>query len=167
MEQRPISVTIFGILNIFFGLLAIVTVLFSSVFSSMGSANPMMRQLNENSAYATWMTISRPLNGLGAVAMIAGGIGLLFLQNWARILSIIYGVFSIVMVIVGGVVMLNVFMSLMAHASGPATMPMMVGMMFGSVIGIFFGMAYPVLLIFFMNRPKVVAAFKPPIPPLA
>jgi hypothetical protein len=164
MQERPMSVTIFGILNICFGLLGVVGLLFSSVLMSAKTAggNPMLKQMFENPSYIAWMKISIPLGGLCSIALLTGGIGLLFLQNWARLLSIAYGIVAILSGLIGGAVMLNVAMSMLAHgsqgASGLAMIITLVSTFFGMVIGL----VYPVLLIIFMTRRKVVAAFGPP-----
>jgi hypothetical protein len=166
MQQRPVSVMIFGILNIGFGLLGIISLLVSWVFvSHMNTAgNPILQQMQDNPSYAAWMKISMPLGGIAHVLLLVAGIGLLLLQNWARIVSIGYGIYAIIGCIVGGVVMLNVFGTIMSHnarsSSGIMMMAPMIGVMFGMVIGL----VYPILLIIFMTRPKAVAAFSPAQP---
>jgi len=162
MQKRPISVTIFGILNIGFALLGLVGLLFSMfVMSHMGSAgNPFLEQMQENSLYSTWMKISVPLGGIFSVLLLAAGIGLLMLQNWARIISIGYGIYSILGCIVGGFVMVKIVTSIMSHNSnGPGGMMAIIPML-GGVFGMVIGLAYPILLIIFMTRPNVVTAFK-------
>lgn len=166
MQQRPISVMIFGILNIGFGMLGLVSLLVSMVFMSHMNAagNPILQKMNENPQYVAWTKISFPLGGIASIVVLAAGIGLLLLQNWARIASIGYGIYTILGCLVGSIVMINVFSTIMPHnANGPAGIVMMAPM-----IGAFFGMAlslvYPILLIIFMTRPKVVAACSPAQP---
>jgi hypothetical protein len=144
------SVTIFGILNIGFGLLDLLVTLFSIfVLPKMGmSANPALIQMHEN----LWTKITTPTDGIAAVALLAAGVGLLLLQGWARTVSIIYGVYTILVTIVGVVVTLG----------GDTSGFMKIGSLFGAMVSL----VYPVLLIIFMMRPKVVAAFKP-APPVA
>ena len=91
-----------------------------------------------------------PLVGIAAVVLLAAGIGLLLSQNWARIVSIIDGVYSIVTCIVGGIMTLN---------SGTSGMMMIVSL-FATIVSL----VYPILLIIFMTRPKIIAAFGPAKP---
>ena len=147
MQQRPISVTIFGILNIGFGFFDLLVTLFSMVvLPRMNMATPLLKQMHESD----WTRITAPLDGLAAVALVAAGIGLLLSQNWARIVSIIDGIYSILSCIVGGIVTLN---------SGAPGIMMIV-----SLIVTIGSLVYPVLLILFMTRPNVVAALKPAPP---
>jgi hypothetical protein len=147
MQQRPISVTIFGILNIGFGFLDLFVTLFSMfVLPRMNMATPLLKQMHDN----YWTKITMPLDGIAAVALLAAGIGLLLSQNWARIVSIIDGIYSILSCIVGGIV------TLMSDTSGI--------MMIVSLMATVGSLVYPILLIIFMTRPNVVAALKPAQP---
>jgi uncharacterized protein with PQ loop repeat len=166
MQQRPISVTIFGILNIGFAVFNMLGLLLSMVVLSRTNvaANPFLKEMYDNPQYVAWMKISMPLSGIASVILLAAGIGLLLLQNWARIVSIGYGVYTIAVGIVGGFVMLNVFAAILRHHSGSALGIMLIGSLIGSVIGMVFTLVYPILLIIFMTRPNVVAALKPAQP---
>ena len=147
MQERPISVTIFGILNIGFGFFDLFITLFSMfVLPRMNVATPMLKQMNDNH----WTKITTPLDGIAAVVLLAAGIGLLLSQNWARIVSIIDGIYSILSCIVGGIV------TLMSDTSGI--------MMIVSLMATVGSLVYPILLIIFMTRPNVVAALKPAQP---
>jgi hypothetical protein len=147
MQQRPISVTIFGILNIGFGFFDLFITLFSMfVVPRMNMAAPLLIQMNDN----PWTRITMPLDGIAAVALSAAGIGLLLSQNWARIVSIIDGIYSILSCVVGGIVTLN---------SGTSGIMIIV-----SLIATVGSLVYPILLIIFMTRPKVAAAFGPAQP---
>jgi hypothetical protein len=162
------SVTIFGILNIGFAALGLVGLLFSAVILSHTDAakNPMLKEMYDNPAYAAWMKISMPLSGIVSVVLLAAGIGLLLLKNWARIASIAYGIYAILGCLVGGVLMLNVIVPIISHNSGGPERMIMIFTMIGSVGGMVLGLVYPILLIIFMTRPKIIAAFGPP-PPVA
>jgi hypothetical protein len=148
MRQRPIAATIFGILNIGFGVLDLVVTLFSMiVLPRMNMAgNAILKQMQEDA----WTKITMPLDGIAAVALLAAGIGLLLLQNWARILSMIYAVYSILVGIVGCIVKLN---------SGTSGIMMVLTLIGGMV-----NLVYPILLVIFMMKPNVVAALKPAPP---
>src|ERR1035441_3398676 len=80
MRQRPVSVTIFGILNIGFGMLNAVSLLISMVVLSRTNmaGNPILKQLYDNPQYVAWTKISMPLGGIAAVVLLAAGIGFVF-----------------------------------------------------------------------------------------
>ena len=166
MQQRPISVTIFGILNIGFAVFGMLGMLLSMAVLSRSNvaANPIMKEMYENPNYIAWMKISLPLGSIVSVILLAAGIGLLLLQNWARIVSIGYGVYAILAGIAGGLVMLNICVSMMHNNSGGASGMGALFAMFGSIFGMVIGLVYPILLIIFMTRPKIVAAFGPAQP---
>lgn len=166
MRERPVSVMVFGILNIGFALLGMVGALVSVfVLSRVHThSNPFLDQMHNNPLYQTWMSISMPLGGIVSVALLAAGIGLLMLQNWARIVSIVYGIYSIVAGLIGLGVTFSVFMSIFSQSNNPSMKGTMIAVMFGGVFGGAIGLAYPVLLLIFMTRPRVIAAFRPEQP---
>jgi hypothetical protein len=107
--RRPTSVTVFGILNIVFSAFGFFGVLATVVMLGMAGTNPDNPALNSNPvlqliqnspAYATWLKFSMGLTIIFSGALLAAGIGLLNLLSWARILSMIYGVFAIIMTVV-------------------------------------------------------------------
>jgi hypothetical protein len=163
--QRPTAVTVFGILNIIFAALGIFGVLASvMLFMAVGtgSNNPVIQLIHDSPDYAAWMKVSIVLGLLVSVAWLAAGIGLLKLMPWARTLSIICAMYSLVMVVVGGVVNYIYLIQPMLQQAQQKQGPESAGAIGGAVGGMFgscFGLIYPVLLIFMM-RPNVVAAFR-------
>ena len=168
--QRPTTVTVFGILNIAFAILGVFGIFasFALLSASAMSNNPVVTIIRDNPAYAAWMKISIPLGILSCVLLLAAGIGLLLLKEWGRKLSIAYAIYAIVFGIAGTV--LNfVFLTrpMLERASqqqGPEAAGAMGGAIGGSVGGCF-GLIYPILLLIFMMRPNVKAAFRPFDPP--
>ena len=104
--QRPTSVTVFGILNIVFAAFGVLGLIASIALFFMpgNSNNPVIKIMNENPAYATWLKVCIPLGLLSCTALLAAGIGLLRLKPWARKLSIGYAIYAIVFGILGMVV---------------------------------------------------------------
>jgi hypothetical protein len=174
LMERPTTVTVFGILNIVFavlgvfGIFASIALLAAGANSSATSANPMVNIMRENPAFATWMKISIPLGFLTCIALLIAGIGLLKMKDWARQLSIGYSVFAIVSGLVGMVLtyvwVTRPILDRMSGAQGPEAAGAIGGAV-GGVIGGCFSLIYPIVLLIFMMRPKVVAAFRPATPP--
>jgi len=175
MQQRPASIKIFGILNIVFAAWGVVGLLGSAVllFASHDSNNPVIKIMHDNPGYAAWLKISF-LQGIPVCAVLAAaGIGLLLLKPWARMLSIVYGIYAIVFGIFG-TVMNTIFLVLpMLHQAqgknGPEAAGA-IGAAIGGSLGGCIGLIYPVLLLIFMTRPNVVDAFRagaqlPAVPP--
>lgn len=110
------------------------------------------------------MKMAIPLGFLACGVSVVAGIGLLRLKNWARILSIGYAIYAIVSGILG--VMINYFfimhplMKQAAQKQGPEVIGL-IAVAIGGTVGGCFGMIYPVVLLIFMTRSKVVAAFRP------
>ena len=61
-EERPVSVMIFGILNIGWAMLSLVGLLISSVMMAhMGASNPVVQQMHDNPTFAAWTNIMKPV----------------------------------------------------------------------------------------------------------
>jgi serine/threonine protein kinase len=160
--QRPTSVTVFGILNIGFAVLGVFGLIVTSViFMVVGGL------LHQSPPFVIWFYVTIPLGLLSRTAELVAGIGLLGLRPWARTLSIVYAIYAIVInifdMIIGPFISLAPLLAQQQHADARAAAvmdPLVVGVL-GMVIG-FFRLIYPVLLLLFMTRPKMVAAFHPP-----
>src|SRR5438105_8749554 len=92
--RRPVSVTVLGVLNMLFGMLGMLAILISATAlliepGSLGSAG------------SPKSTIRLGFGVLSCVVLLVSGVGLLGMKAWARKLSIVYAVFSIVVSIAG------------------------------------------------------------------
>lgn len=159
--QRPTSVTVFGILNIVFalwggiGLVASSFILYSGAFETVDL-------LPDSSIDEGLNLFGLAAGGLGGIALLVSGIGLLQMRPWGRQLAIAYAVLT-VLVVVGMTAINGIFVlrPLLAEMDAPAT-PEEMGARFGAiggVIGSCAGLIYPGLLWYFMTRPPIVAAF--------
>src|SRR2546426_936613 len=168
--QRPASVTVFGILNIVFAVFGLFGIFATVALFSLTeqSNNPVVRIVRENPSYAGWLKVSIPLGLLGCAALLAAGIGLLRLRPWGRKLSLAYAIYAIVLGAVGMVMnfifLLRPMFEEAAQKQGPEAAGAIGGAVGGSIGGCV-GLIYPVLLLIFMTRPNVVAAFQPAAPP--
>jgi hypothetical protein len=179
MRERPVSVTIFGILNIGFGLLGLGSALLSLLFggsnfpASMPSLGPYLSNvlmvwnaIVTDPSYVVWSRITGPLDVAASLALIAAGIGLLLLQNWSRLVSIGYSIYSIVSAVLNLAVMFVVLHRLLAGALN-ASARAQAAILLAAVLGAALTLVYPALLIFFLTRPRAVLACRrePASPP--
>jgi NADH:ubiquinone oxidoreductase subunit 3 (subunit A) len=169
MNQRPISTLIFGILNIGLGLLKLLWPLVAAAMARLKlSSHSSMAALQSDPTIAALSKFNMWASVVLGLALLAFGIGLLLLQNWARIGSIVYAVIAIVFVLVGSVAgwpfMKRLVQQVAMQAPGaPLGLLEGVGMLL-FVLVIMFGLAYPVLLLFFMTRSNVIEACRPQQP---
>jgi len=170
MRERPISITIFGILNIGMGVLGLGGALLSVLFQDLGSsaASPsvnsifaFMATLNQHPIYILWNKITIPLNAAASLLLAAAGIGLLLLKNWARLASIAFGFYKIIVAFLNGAVFYLALRDILANAMQETGPPLVIILIATGLVGVILTLVYPVLLIYFMMRPKVVQAFQP------
>ena len=165
--QRPTALTVFGILNIVFAVLGLLGVVASvMLFFAVEnvSSNPVVQIIHNNPTYAGWMKISIGLGLPAAGALLAAGIGLLQIKPWARILSIVYAIYAVVMLMISTVInyfcLLQPMLQAAQEKQGPEAAAA-IGGAIGGTFGSCFGLIYPVVLLIFMTRPKLVAVFQP------
>jgi len=169
--QRPTVVTVFGILNIGFAALGLIgaaaTLLMFRFLPAAG--NPVLQLMNENALLKAWTDASLLLGVVASFFLLAAGIGLLMMRNWARVLSLAYGIYAILSGVIGTVLTLVLLCKPLLDTAGKHRGPETVAAVGGAVGGTVGGcisLIYPILLIIFMTRPRVVAAFKTPsLPP--
>jgi hypothetical protein len=172
--QRPVAVTIFGILNIGFGAMGLLGAFMSGMFENMGAmaSNPQlnsivafMETLHKDPGYILWQKISMPLEIAACLILMAAGVGLLRLKSWGRLTSIGYAVYKILFSIIVVFVLYHALHGLLEEtlrqASGPVRAALMVGTPLVGGVALVLSLAYPALLLFFLTRPKIVAAFAP------
>lgn len=147
VQTTPVAVTVFGILNIVFGGMGLLTMPVALIFTFA------MPQTRQSGAYVVW-TVSAFLIGLVCTTLlIAFGIGLLKLRSWGRKGALAYGCFAVIWGIIGMIVNVGLVGS---GAYGSRTNPEV-----QTVMLIFFGLLgliYPICLIIFMRRPNVINA---------
>ncbi|HMP83221.1 MAG TPA: hypothetical protein PKA41_11020 [Verrucomicrobiota bacterium] len=168
--QRPQIVTIFGILNIAFGILGILGALgMLAMFLFLeNTEHPMLKAMRESIDYANTSQMNVPLALLSSGLVIMAGIGLLKFKEWGRRLSILYSAVAIVIGVshIAANHLWHVVptFDVTTHQKGSVRMGGVSGKISGDM-GILFGLIYPVFLLVIMTRPKLVSAFHPAKPP--
>jgi hypothetical protein len=104
------------------------------------------------------------LGFVATIVLIVAGVGLLQSKAWARAASVWYGVYAIVLGIVGFIVnavfLFGPLLAMAKQETGPAAAGA-IGGIAGGVFGGCIGLVYPTLVLIFMTRPHVVAWFDP------
>ncbi len=173
MRERPVSVTRFGILNLGFGVLGLIWALLSKLLEGFDSAHggaslspyfatmtAIWDAISKDPAFAVWNQISVPLDLAAGVALTAAGIGLLLLKNWSRLISNGWAVYTILSVFVNLAVLFVALHRELAGALHSSTTGDVALLLALAAIGAVLTLVYPVLLLYFMARPKVVQAFQ-------
>lgn len=172
--KRPTSVTVFGILSIGFSILNLIGLVFSllTMGRSTGMPNPMLEITRDQPVYAAWFKFSVGLGFVSSILLLVCGIGLLKLKPWARTVVVYYAIASIVLTLLGGFInhiyVTKPLLEKASRAQGPEKVAYLGGA-YGGLVGVFFGIVYNSLFLFYMTRPKVQAAFESPVydaPPL-
>jgi len=170
MQQRPISITVFGVLNIGYAAWKILGLLLTAVMMRMKlPGNSPLAAMKMDPFLTTWGHINMAITVVFGIVLIASGIGLLLLRNWARILAVVYSVLELILVLVGGVISYPMVMKSIATTQVPGAPAGLIGAVaqFSFVMGIALSLAYPALLLIFMTRPKIIEAFHWPGSPQA
>lgn len=167
VSAKPVSLTVFGIINIVWGLMSLCGFGWTAVqMAIMGSQpqefrDPTLEMMETNTTYFAFMVTSMGLGFFAAIALIAGGIGLLNGKPYGRTLSIVYAAYAILFGIIG-IVFNLLFMvePTMAQieeiAQGPERTAAMAGII-GAFVGFgICGMIYPIVLLIFMMRGPIV-----------
>lgn len=164
-EQRPTSVTVFGILNIVMGLLGLCGLGFSGLYMFLQSnptlnlpPNPVFEIMRTSTGYFGFMVVSTVLGLLFTIVLIVAGIQLLMGKQSGRKLSIVYAIYAILGAIAGMIA--NIVFVFGPMLNDPNGNPAMIGGIVGGIVGGMVGLMYPVVLWFFMTRPYVIAALK-------
>ncbi len=182
--NRPTAVTVFGVLNLVFGGFGLLCVPLQTL--STLAMMPGLQQMNENMGmeYPMLDVLDSPMYRMvmiaylvmtlaGAIALVAGGIGLLKLRPWGRTLSILYGGFKVVAVPIVAVVNYVAITRPMLEQMPTQAMPFAsftsATSTISAVLGCCFQMAYPIILLIFMFTRSVRGAFQQsqiaPLPP--
>ena len=170
--ERPKSIRVFGVLNIIFGAWGVLGGLCGIASQGMLATmrrdpnfrNPVLDQMDKVPWLRAWTMVSLGLGLIAAIVLIVAGVGLLQTKRWGRTLSVAYSIYglcsTVVGAIIGAVYLWAPLLSQIEHAQGPEVAGA-IGGIAGGVIGSCFGILYCALLLYFMTRPLVVAAFDP------
>lgn len=161
---RPASLTVFGVLNIVFGVVGICgsaassAMFFVEMPSDPGIPNPALDLMKSDTTYRLVMQAMLAIGVVFSLVLIAAGVGLLRSKAWGRTLSIAYGWYGLVGVVAALVVnWIYLVQPMLANLNkaggdvGPAEAGAIGGAV-GGLAGGCVGVIYPILLLVFMYR---------------
>lgn len=165
--QRPVAVTVIGILNIVFGTCA----LFCLPFAVIGflatraiGQNAILDLMDQVPFYKFWSIGMSGMGILVGIALIIAGILLLMMKDMGRLITIGYGFYGVTVSLVNLLVNLifasGPLMAQMNQSTGPEAAGGAIGGVIGMGCSFFLGLLYPIAVLFFLTRPAVVEAFK-------
>lgn len=179
--NRPGLVTVFGVLNIVFGIMGLTCTPLGTAYSlfyteflpenipSMPQFEAMQELMNTHS-FRLFLLVSSAVGMVASGVLLAAGIGLLKMKPWARVCSIGYAIYAFCSMAVGFVVNYLLLWKPMAEGMAEADGPFRAGMfggMYGAVAGMCVSIVFPAALLICMFLPAVRNAFHPPeLPPL-
>ena len=167
--QRPTAITVFGILNIVWGLFSCMSYLISGGMLllmmtqdvPLGSPRAVALEPFSNPLMRAWTGFNFVTGTLAAIALVIAGFGLLRMRPWSRRLSMGYALFAVFSLFVNLVVQaVAVWMPQYeaGQRAGDGRAEMMIFTVAVTIIGASISLIYPVLLWYFMTRPPIVAA---------
>lgn len=174
--ERPVVATVFGILNLVFGILgicsgAMVAAGFTFLFNVLDAKtkaqmnlDESMRQFNDPVFFGFFVT-QMTMGAILSVVIIISGIGLLKFKNWGRKLANFYAIANLILLVVG--IVINIVFTVIPAVNAanlPGASPNQVteatmGVV-GGVFGACFGAIYPICILVFLNRRQFVEQIK-------
>jgi hypothetical protein len=152
--QRPVAATFIGVVLLIFAFIGLASFIFRLIQMTTGTLIP--------SPLPSWLSsLSMVIGVLSTVAQAIMGIGLLRVLPWARVGAIVtFVVLFVLSAVISILTVTNTNLPQMAMPNNPVTPSVMHGVLIGSMIfGLLFTAAIYGLMIYFLTRPNVVAAF--------
>ena len=141
--KKPVGVTVFGILQIVFGALSVITMFFAFIAMILIYNIPEFQELvtagEMNVPYTIFSAIMSSV--IGAIGIVSG-IGVLILKSWARKLLMGLAIFVILFGIVNLIMVYTLEMGF-----------------WNTLLGYVIGAVYYGLILWYFNRKHVKAAF--------
>jgi len=155
MRARPISLIVFGILNIGYGAFNVLSLLLSQIVLSAAKTGSAAKSLSSDPGQTHLMFITGGIDAAAGVFLAVAGVGLLLCKNWGRMGSLGWAIFDI----------LFVLLTIPQGWHAAQAFAPQFGSAFAMVVtilGLLVSLAYPLVLVVFMRRPKLVEACRNP-----
>lgn len=155
---KPMVVAVFGVLHLAFGALGVCGQLWTLFMMTQLSGNPMFSQAFDQSWGApgstlrTFMTANLVVYFVTAAVQLATGYGLLAMKRWGRKAAVGLALFGLGYGVLSGAISLPLMLENMPAAQRPIALG-------SALIGQLINLGYQGLVVFFLTRPHVRAAF--------
>lgn len=170
--QRPPVATIFGMLNLVFGIIGVCSSLvavggFAFIFNVLDAKTKAQMKLDESMqqfndpVFFGFFVMQMVLGTILSVVIIISGIGLLKFKPWGRKLANFYAVSYLLLLFIG--VIINIVYTVIPainSANNPGAsadkIGAAVGGSFGAVLSVCFGVIFPICILIFLNRRQFI-----------
>jgi hypothetical protein len=169
-KKVPVAGIVFGILNILYGVSMLLCngstglFFFIELPQSMIEANPAMELMQVNWLYKLYNQLGIVASMISGLLFIVAGVGLLQLRPFGRWLSIILCLLEyfllVLSLVVNGIYLVPALLrQIDSLPSGSPEQYGAIGGLIGGILGAVFSAIYPSVTLFFMFRPKMIAAY--------
>lgn len=167
----PVAGIVLGILNMLYAVLAFLCngisglTFFISLPPEMTKDNAAVELMNINPFYKIFTQAILIGSLLAAVVLFVAGVLLLQVRPWGRKLSIYYCIYDFTSISLGLIVNAILLFPLLFDqintfpVGSPERMGAAFGLVFG-LVGVVLSLLYPIVLVVFMHRPKIIAAYQ-------
>jgi len=154
---------VLGIIQIVFGAIGLLGAPIGLAVAMLNAASkdPVQRRLHElmwEGTMGIWSYGSQALGFVFAIALLAGGIGIVRGKRWGRTASFVYSIGSLVSLLVGqvlmGIVVYPELLDMMDKATSPVERAGAMGGLIGGLGAAGFGMILPLIVLIVMARGK-------------
>lgn len=164
LPPSVLILSIFGMLLALYGIFGSAATVFVLVNRGavFGPPDPMTAKLHADTAYRVGIGLSVVVGLPLAVLLAASAIGSLWLARWARVGMLVHAVGTIVTAIASTIFTVGYVVPLMTSGvqlAGPQRAGFIFGAYGGGICGGLFTLIYPVCVLIFYTRPKVIDAF--------
>ena len=162
-QRSPRSITVFGVLNLLFGMLGIFGgMMFFIMLGADGAGeipNPAFEAMKSSPVFKAWTWFSTIGGLVAAVVLVISGIALLMKRDVGRRLAIYYAYYALIVAVIGVVLgAIYVYGPLFAKmGDAPAAA---ITVLVSAVLGTALSLLYPALILYFMHKPAVIRALQ-------
>ena len=146
--------TAIGVISIVLGSLGLICTPLSALVSRF---SPQIEQVQGNSPdwYMTYSTASLPVGIALAVLLLVAGICLLKRIHASRALHLTYAGANIAWAVIGSIMVITVLFPSFLEGDMPNKAAVIGGMVGGAIVGMAFGMVWPIFLLVWFRRRKI------------
>ena len=163
--KRPASVLVLSIINLIWGALGVCGLVWGllarfQLIQLPGQNNQLSELMQTNAAFRIYSDLSTLVGVPATIIIISASIGMIALQGWARLATIGWGIYTIVVTCLGA--LLNhvlLFRPALEQTTGPERLGVKIGMLTAYAVSVAI-VVYCAGMVFVLCRPRVKDAFR-------